>query len=224
MDDGKRGRLVRSLKESGCFGVVEEERGEDANNYQQVLMAKLSGNTLRFAPFDQTQADKIAACFNEMLGRVPGAAVGSALVSLVKANNGTTIRQTGGLYWLPHSRHAMWKAVAGAVEKAAAHGESRVYLATMEVNADSIRVVRDAIKTEVVKESERLLAEAVKGELGKKALEARLMYIQSLEAKVQEYEGIVGESLDDLRVALGKVTTALGMVAFDVLTPEEAAV
>lgn len=217
--DGK-GRMVRPLAEANGFCVIEEEKGTDANNYVQVLMAKIDGPRITLKPFDQDQANKIADAFKAHLGYVPGHQVGHALVSIVKRFSGIAIRQTGGLYWLPIKHAEAWRKIADAVEMASAIGQSKVYLATMAVNADSIRVVRDAIKREILAESERILTD-LKGDLGQKAIDGRLRYVKDLEAKVTEYEGIVGESLGDLREALGKCSHAVGLGAFRSLMGEE---
>ena len=217
--------LIRPMANANSFCVMEEHKGKTENEYKQTLMCKIDTNTLKisFAPLDD-RAAAVVSEFNEHRGYVSGSLVGSSLVALVKKMNGTTIRQTGGLYWLPSTHAAEWKSIGDAVEACSVYGTSRVYLASMEVNAESIRVVRDAIKAEILRESERLLDEIATGELGDKAIASRKEYLEQLEAKVKEYEGIVGESLVDLRDALSKCATAIGMAAFQAALPEGACV
>ena len=215
--------LVRPLSEANGFCVLKEERGKERNLYPQVLMCKIDPETMviSFAPLDSNSAE-VAREFNEHRKWVPGSQVGSSLVDLVKMLGGIAIRKSGGLYWLPARSFGQWRQIGEAVEACSAYGKSEVYLGTMEVNADSIRLVRDSIKTEILQESTKLMDEIAKGEPGEKAIKARLAYIDQLEAKVKEYEGIVGESMVDLREALNQCATAAGLAAFQIVAEDAA--
>lgn len=224
MRNGTKNILIRPLAGDNGFCVMQEQKGATANQYQQKLTARFDApnNRILFNPYDQDLAAKIVQQFNEHRGYVSGSEVGSALVALVKKLSGTPIRRTGGLYWLP-SRHAdTWKQIAEAVESASVYGASEVYLATMEVNAESIRVVRDAIRREIVAESSKIEEEITSSALGKRALESRMQHLEALKIKVAEYEEIVGEALVDLRDTLDRCASSLGVAAFQQTLPEEA--
>ncbi len=216
--------FIRQMKNPGSFAVVRETKTDQGNLYateRTVRLEEKDGKiTILFNPFDDT-AQKILDTFNSYLGYVPGTSIGTGLVALIKKYHGTTVRKTGGLYWLPDPSN--WKGVAEAVEASAVQGQSRMYVASLEVNADSIRVVRDAIEAEIVQESQRLLAEISTGELGENALKNRCAYLEEMQRKIVEYEAILGESLSGLKEAVDKVQVATGMGAFLQLNADQPA-
>lgn len=214
--------LVRPLDDEGGFLVLDETRGKDMNEYKKLFTVRVEneGKRLSFSP-TPSDVDDIAKLYVKRRNSVPGHAIGSALVRVVKKLRGTTIRRTGGIYWL-HQRHApIWSTLQKVVQGSATFGQSEVYMATMKVDAESIRVVKDAIQREILGESQKLLDELTTGELGERAVESRLTMLKELKAKVEEYEGVVGDSLKHLTEALDNVMTASGVGAMHNLVREQ---
>lgn len=214
--------LIRPLSELKGYAVVEEEKAKTKNEYKQLLMARIDNNQILLHPFDQEQASLIVQEFGKHKSCVGGSEVGSMLVRLAHKYQATTLRQTGGIYALPMKWSDIWRKLSHAVESSSSSGRSIVYLATMEVNADSVRVVRDAIRREMATESKKLLDKIASGTMGDQATESAKIRLIDMEKKVQEYEAIVGESLSDLRDALNSCAVGVGMAAFQSGLPEVA--
>lgn len=209
--------MVRPLKEDGGFILIDETRGESNNDYKKLFSVKLAneeGTRLAFDPAPPDEYQDIVNLYAKRLNSVPGHAVGSALVKIVASMRGTAIRKTGGMYWVNGKHADKWAGVQRVVEGAASEGDSRVYKVAFSLDADSIRAVKDAIQREILQESQSILDEMLKGDIGKRAMTARLEYLDELQAKVAEYESVVGESLKHLADALNNTKTASGLGAF----------
>ncbi len=207
--------LIRPLEDDRGFLVMNEKRGHENNDYTKICSVR--GNAdwtqLLFNPLVEGAQD-IATIYDKRLRSVPGDNVGEALVKIVHNMNGTKLRKTGGFYSLSSRHEEKWLAIQKVIEGAATEGESKVYKISMEIDADSIRLVRDSIQDEIMQVSKNMLEEMLKGDIGERAMKNRLQYLDDLTNKVKEYEQIVGESLGHLAAALDNVKTASGLGAF----------
>lgn len=209
--------MVRPLKKEGGFTVIDEDRGEHNNEYSKMFSVTVQGErgeTLAFNPAPPADVNDIVSLYAKRLNSIPGHAVGSALVKIVAHLRGTAIRKTGGVYWINHRHAAQWHGVQRVIEQSATHGESRVYMAEMKVDAESIRVVKDAIQREILQESQAMLDEMQGADIGERAMKTRLAHLAELQGKVIEYESVVGESLKHLSDALENAKIASGLGAF----------
>lgn len=217
--------MIRPLKKEGGFLAIDESRGESNNEYKKLFSVNIQGETgtrLSFDPLPDN-AHEIANLYAKRLNSVAGHAIGTSLVKIVNKLRGTAIRKTGGIYWLHHRHFDLLNKVRQVIEQSATFGQSIVYLPTLEVDAESIRVVKDAIQREILQESQAILNEMLKGDVGERAMKTRLAYLEELQAKVAEYESIVGESLKHLADALDNAKTASGLGAFQDMMRGQAA-
>jgi hypothetical protein len=220
----QKDRIIRPLADEAGFCVVKEKRGTNANAYEQERTARLAPHvegqkpTIFFNPLDE-KAQAIVKAFNGYRTMVSATALGGALVNVAKHFSGTSMRKSGGIYWLP--RLDKWRSFATAVEACAIHGASCLYLSTLHVDADSVRAVRDALASEIGAESERIMEEIKSHSLSDKALANRCEYLNVLQTKIAEYEEVLGESLTGLKDSLDRVQVALGVGSYLQLTPTE---
>jgi hypothetical protein len=218
--------LIRRLEDRDGFAVVEERRGQDANDYQHTLTARINDDTLqiRFSPFDE-RAARVVAAFNTHLGMLKPAQVSTALVAILDSLGGTRLRPTGAIYWLPEHRLDEWQRVAQAVERAAAGRPSAVYLLRNQMDADAVRAVRDAIVAEVQQEAERIQKEVASAELGERALENRRTQAGELRQKIALYEELLGVGLHGLEQAVDAAEQSVAMATLLIAAqpPEEVA-
>lgn len=220
----KRNILVRNLKGNGLV-VYEELKGEESNEYKRIFSVRvIDGPSLQFNPLpDMQEAQNIANLYGKYLSSVDGDAVSSSLVRWVRSRNGVPLRDNGGFYSMSHVHAETYGQIQQIVEGAAVEGHSRIYKASMLVDADSVKIVRDAIQQEIFQESERMLKEMQDHDLGERAMKHRLEHLVSLQDKVTEYEGIIGQSLNHLAQALDNVKTATGLGAFQDMMRNEVA-
>jgi hypothetical protein len=204
--------LVRPLAKRDGFTVVLEDRGETANIYAQVLLARIEGTNgdvrAIFQPDDE-QAQKVRDAYRRHLGLLHTSQVSNALVAVLDALSGTRLRPSGGLYWLPAHRLDDWQRAVSAVDSAAEGKPSAVYVLRHRLDADAVRAVRDAIVAEVQAESSRIHDEVVGGELGSRALETRRNEAGQLRQKIALYENLLNVGLEGLYRAVDRADQAV---------------
>ena len=205
------GYLIRKLDVHG-FAVVREDRGRDRNDYSAHSAAwfRDDGETLEFpATIDRDEERRVRESFRSNRGVLEGGRVGRFLSEVVSEYiDGTSLRQTGGVYWMPDSSREKWERIAAAVERSAVSVPSSVYVIHHEMDAAAVRAVRDAIVNEVSVEIARINDEIVNGDLGERALRNRSSEINTLLAKVQRYEGLLDVGLSELRSTLDATKNA----------------
>lgn len=187
---------------------------EEANEFDPVLIARLlepdaSGNVrVGIRPFEPELAGLIVGAFNTARGLVGGDAVGELFCKYLNTLNATSLRPSGGVYWLAEEKLYLWEKLAHAVEPTAHKGECSCYLLRNVMDEDAIRCVCDAITAEVRAESQKRYDEVTSGELGARALENRKCEADILAAKVAEYEQILNLSLPALHEACQRLRSA----------------
>jgi hypothetical protein len=204
---GSRDVLIRPLAARTGFTVVRETKGEDGNQYLNLFTARCvegQGDPTFTNLTDEVPV--VVEAFRKYQGRVTAAQVGRALADVVmKRVGGTRLRPSGGVYWVPGRGTGDWEAAAAALERAAVGGRSVCYQLDVDLDANAVIAVRDAIVREVADETRRLAEELRSGELGPRAVETRKGEAAALRRKVVEYERILGVGLDALKQGLDSV-------------------
>lgn len=193
--------LIRPLAKRDGFAVLEEQRLHDDVYTITRAVAKVDdlGRVELVRGQDLGQDAALRAEFRRQSGLLKPSQVTSGLVAVLSRLAVAFIRPTGGLYWLPERSLSAWEGLAGVVEKASVGGRSVIYTIRHRFDADSIRAVRDALLKEVEDEVEGIIREVDSGDLGEVALGNRAAKAEALQAKVRQYEMILGERLDDAR-------------------------
>jgi hypothetical protein len=203
--------LVRPLARRDGFTVVLEDRGEDANIYAPVLLARIEGTNGDVRPVfhpDDEQAQKVRDAYRRQLGLLHLSQVSTALVAVLDDLKGTRLRPSGGLYWLPERKLADWHPAALAAEEAAEGKPSAVHILRHRLDAAAVRAIRDAIVAEVLTEATRMHDEIVSGELGERALESRRAQLGQLREKIALYEELLQVGLGGLFQAVDRTEQA----------------
>jgi hypothetical protein len=200
-----RDYTITTLKGGEGLEVHKVEHiSEESNEFHSVCVAKLLGNDANgnprvgIRPFDPELAHVIVGAFNTARGLIGGDSVTELFVKYLHSLGATTLRPSGGFYWLPEERLLAWEKLAHAVEPTATHGTCSCYVLKNVMDADAIKAVGDAIAAEVLAESQKIYEEVTGGELGPRALENRKAQSEILAQKVMEYERILGVTLSSL--------------------------
>ena len=199
-----RDYLIQSLKDRGNNGyeVVEVLKGDKNNSYSALFSARvdktserlvLSEGTWDYATLDGPSLQK---SYDRYRGILTGSSMGACLVDICQHLRGTSLRPSGGIYWLPEDSVGMWDKVGGAVSQAALT-ESNVYRLRTIMDEKAAVAVIDAITSEVDAQSAEIM-EGI-GQLGERALRTREERSRVLKAKVEHYEQMLGEGLDKLK-------------------------
>lgn len=126
------------------------------------------------------------------------------LANLIVAVDAVSLRDKGGVYFIPRDRLPLWDRF---VEVLGAVSEHRVFQIPALPTADAVAAVLDAVTTEaadVVGRIENDLADPGL-ELGKRALRTRVGRLEELLEKVGRYEELLDSKLDDVRDRIGDI-------------------
>lgn len=190
--------MVRRLKDKDAFIVKEEIRGDDDNDYLTVGGAAVDEHgtvSFHFKTQDDKR-DQVRQQHETQLGLLTGASVTKTLVKILECLGSTTLRPSGGLYWLPEEHIDEWRKLAAHVESTATEGEFTIFLLPVAKGEDAAKAVLHAIRDEVERESAALLADVA--DVGTRGLENRKRACCELSAKIGRYEGMLGVSLQTL--------------------------
>jgi len=201
--------LVRPLSERGMFALVEEtvvEHGTGpALDYVMLLRASVDNQsgalTIELSPeADPDTSNQIRAAYAAECQGLPVASVAVWLCTILSKLHAVSLRDAGGVYWLPPDAEERWTQVVAGVEAAPTRGlGSRIYLLRTTLTASAVVAVHDALAREITTEAKRIQADIAGGRLKQRALEHRREQSAALVEKARHYEQILGQSLEGLR-------------------------
>jgi len=219
-----RRRLARPISR-GTWAVVDEEVVDDGASehldHHQVLGVRLNavGRPEWFgdAVVHREAVARVTAAYDRCLDSLETEAVSGWLCGLVQRMGGVSLRDSGGFYFLPAGRTADWRRVAGAVEAATAHRVRRIPAMRTD---ETVQAVLAAIEAEAAEAADVMEAELVDESLGARALAGRARRCSDVEAKVRQYEELLGTGLDALAARLRKLRA--GIAAAELVARAEA--
>lgn len=200
--------LVRQLADVNAFALVDERRGVDANEYEQLATVRVDeSGRLEFSGVDLAFEDNVREAFRVALTTVGQGELSRALVGLVDTLHGISLRPKGGIYWLPESALSTWCELCSYVELAGAGSE--VWQLRTAMDDRAIQAIRDGLSSQILSEAETIRDEIATGNLGERAIETRRQLCAARRVKVAAYKALLGESLSDLDSALDAIDEAL---------------
>ncbi len=224
-DQAHRNRLVRRLK-TGAWLVVDETPAADGSTatYGVLAHAELGPNgpitnqaDLGTSTLEYIQVrDRISIAFAQHQGQLEADDISSWLVKIANGLRAVSLRDTGGIYFIPHNQAQLWNTVVAAVRSVSSH---QVFSIPAMKNADAIAAITAAITEEAAQVVERMYEELQKtGDeaIGKRALKTREKEAAALLAKVDEYEQLIESRLtarqrvEDLQAALATAALSAG--------------
>jgi len=198
---GGRRRLIRPLAKRGAWAIVDERvHGEKHLDYTEVARVFWKNNGIDFELADFDLRHKIRGAFDRTRDELAGEDVSTWLVRRAEAVQAVSLRDAGGVYFIPRQHADYWRKVAMAVEIASK--DHHVYKIPAMNNADAVAAILDAVTTEAAAATKAMQAELAKvGEeaLGKRALNSRGSACVRLLAKIETYEGLLGIRMDAIK-------------------------
>jgi len=187
------------------FEVVRVSREVDpvtnapCNRYETILTARVDAFQFVYNP----AGDRLESLTDAVRARkrtVAYSAVSRALVEIVFTLGGTTLRPSGGVYWIPNREFDRWQTVARAVELAGA--KNTVFALQTVLDMHSAAVLREALAAEVAREAKEIDETLSDPHTGLKAARTAKRKAQSLRDKLEAYEQQFEMSLADLRKSI----------------------
>lgn len=213
---GQPDRLIRLGKEDEAeiiFAVVRETKHTDGSiTYAQetrVILDRKAECVSSDVP-GHDLAGVIATRFGELRTTHTPDDVRRAMMKTLDGCAAVTLRDHGGVYWVPAPYAEAIRRLQGAIEKI---GSSRVYLLPVHSSGDANRTLGDAAKLAIEDELAALKAE-VEGFLASppdrpSTLVRRLDAFEGLQARANLYRDVLQVHVADLEATLAGLTTSV---------------
>ena len=188
------------------FELVDNkiQKVED-NDHRSLITTKVSESyRVEISQFDYSlpvseweALDALQDKFDRMVKETTG--VGRSLVSIIHHVQGTCLRQVGGLYFFPDGVGADFLQARQVFEDC---GGAVIEVMEVKVDADAARGIRKAIVKELAAEAGEMLEDLVRNDIRDATVERRLVRCKELRSKCTLYEGILSDTLGEVRLLL----------------------
>ncbi len=213
---GQPDRLIRLGKEDEAeivYGIVQEMKLTDGSlAYAQETRVVLDrkAETITADQPENQLAKVIATRFAELRSIHTSDDIRRAMMKALEACAAITLRDHGGVYWVPSPHAEIVRRLQGAIEKI---GASRVYLLPVHASADANRTLGDAAKLAIEDELAALKTE-VEGFIASppdrpSTLVRRLDAFEELKSRAALYRDVLQVHVADLDATLDGLTVAV---------------
>jgi hypothetical protein len=211
---GQTGYLIRLAKddpEELIYAVVDERRDGRGNvSYAQEARITLRRRVSQHLETDASQHDlvrRVSAAYDSLLTTHTADDIRRCLVRLLNASAAVTLRDHGGVYWVPAPYQATVRALQAAVGQL---GRSRLDIVPVHASPEATSAIGDAARTEILQDLTSLQAE-IDGFLTSppdrpSTLLRRLQTFEELRDKAQLYHSILQVQVGDLETQLTTLT------------------
>ena len=203
-EQGGDSTIVRALEGRGNWAVLDAQINHVSMTAQQGLRVYVEGDTLKFQPaeFAHPLEAPIREAYQEHLSKLDTRDVSAWAADYVYYNlRAMNLRDTGGIYFVPREAVPAWQRITSAVEAVTQHKWFEIPVAPAKRAIEGVlAAVERSTELAAISMEEELDAQL----LGKRGLSGRRERCAEILSKVEEYEGLLGSSLDKLR---GRIMT-----------------
>jgi hypothetical protein len=221
-------RLVRQLPNRGGWAIVDEIGTAGKLNYAQVCNLKLDAadELVVEAPGDDLLSD--AGTFIQINAQVRFERekaslnhndVSYWLTKLIQRLDSLSLREGGGVYFIPRHRLNEWRTYVAAIRTASEHV---MYEVPAMHSEETVAAIVNAITREAEEEAKGIEAELDK--LSGRAIKTRAERCSKMSKKVASYEALLGQGLDALQERLQRLQADIAAAALITTGNEEAVV
>jgi len=191
-------RLVRPLEKRGAWALVTENvKGEDISHTNLATVHLGDDDKPTMNPVIPDLLQPILDGFDYYSRTWTTDDVSSWLTHRVLHScNAVTLRDTGGVYFVPRNLLDLWRRIVGALRSVSAH---RVFEVPALASEEAVASILDAVEREATTAATAMEEDLVEAELGARALRNRAEKCAAVVRKVESYEALLGTKLDVLR-------------------------
>ena len=237
MAQQRRHRLVRALKEAHTWVIVDEHvhkpvEGQPAQppTYTKLCIVRCDfdgRNTVEVLDGDPSTVDAIQTCiradFMQQQGLFDPGDITGWLVKMAYGKSAVTLRDSGGVYFIPRPAMEFWTKAADVVETVS-HKTHRVFRIPAMKNSEAVEAIVDAMTAEAEQIAKEVEDDIASGKLGGRALESRRGALEALLKKVGSYEELIGQQIKvQDRIATVSSAVAQAILVANVESDEAAA-
>jgi hypothetical protein len=198
--DAERRTLVRPCQEVSTWAIVEEivEEGAAPTYTTLAIVSFVNGNphVEQIGGSNEQTTDieaRVLAGFTAHHGLYDPSDITGWLVKLAYKHKAVTLRDSGGVYFIPRASMDFWNKAADALEAASGKAHKVFRIPAMK-NAEAIEAIVDAVTAEAEQVAQQI-DDQVNAGLGARALETRKASVNALLEKIASYEELVGQQL-----------------------------
>ena len=226
---GSRRCLVRKLDKPKVPGFqITQERASGENNagleYHKIFSAQIPTDNRGIIFLDpetgvQISDPKYATVVRDLfwkeLDKVPRDNLARSLKRIVaQQSNGITLKETGGVYWIPENSLPLWDKVVSVTQAASPGGRNKIYGPRTLLDDDLVHMAMDWLAQNVESEMGQIRERLGKAKT-KRGKSTQEDAASDLHDKVKTYEGIFSKTLQGLKdstqdLKAARVLTALG--------------
>jgi hypothetical protein len=186
------------------FEVIRVKRDSDAPEARNVYEVVLTAHATAYGTVEinGATAPALTEKFQQLKRTVSYNGVSRAMVDIVYSLGGTTLRPSGGIYWIPNAVFERWEMIAVAVE--AAGPKNRCFALRTILDENSANAIREALTQEIARESKEIDDTLSDPTSGMRAAKTARDNDQRLRRKIETYETSFEISLAELRTQLDK--------------------
>jgi hypothetical protein len=221
-------KLVRPLARRGAWAIVQETVVEGQPPTYSTRMTVRSENGIPISAAVDASGDEyitmraaISAAFESYRLMLAHSDVSAWLIDMAYKLGAVSLRESGGVYFIPRTNTSIWMKVAAALD---AVGSSVFTIPAMKT-AEAVAAITDAITAEAAALSKSIEDEMEKtGEdaLGSRALKTRVNTLEEMIAKVSTYEELIGRQLE-IRERVQRLSANVSAAALTAMNESEAA-
>lgn len=214
--------LARPLGRNAGWALVRETVENEDLEYETLLKAKLdkAGDTakLQVDSVDLPLVAKVQTAYHYALSGLTTQDISTWLSRTVMPHlNAVALRKGGGIYFIPRDRMADLRRVTEGLN--VANPDHDVYEVPAMHSEEAVRAVMDAVIAEADVDLEFMENEFERGDLGERALRNRQSKCGRMLTKLDAYERLLGQSMDNVRDRVerfqAEVVTAAMMAGAD---------
>lgn len=216
-EHARAGVLCSKIRDGGWALVgkqdVKDEAGADLkfSTNLRVWRAESFVHGLKFEPADDPRRGVIEAAYTLHQRTLSTIDISVWLVRQAERLDAVPLRDTGGVYFIPHKGLEEWTKIVHVLRAVSSHKIFNV--PALEEDADSIALIMDG----VMQEAESMMADlgadlskvGTDSALGERAWVTRKDRLVAFEDKLKRYEALLGTKLDKTRSALETFDTQI---------------
>lgn len=191
---------IRGGDFQGGWALVEIDTTDGHVKTQEILRAKIEGAATRIECFGEELANIVLDRFAALRVELAATDISAWLTKLAKdKGTATSLRESGGVYFVPRAQVEFWSKVAQALQASGAHKVFRIPAMRSE---EAVAAILDAVEQEAAKLVQEVEADLEDDKLGSRALDSRKERCDAMLAKIRTYEQLLGVKMVALQ---GKV-------------------
>jgi hypothetical protein len=215
---GKR-RLVRPVRK-GLWAIIDEGIAADGNSLKhwsgptvsldaigRLVVKNGMGSVMTAA--DDERVEELLKAYDHFLDALTPDDVSAWLIENAQRLGAVTMRDGGGLYYLPPGAMQEWRAIVDVLDRVSSGRHVVSMIPTVRMTRDGAKAILASLTIELEVEVERLRAELISGDLGVRALENRAALTATMLGKVEQYEALLATPMAGVRDMVNNLSTDL---------------